>query len=1281
MGNCSMAEKQFLGIRGLYLILILGVAGLWGLSSALCRAEGAAGGEAASLAEVLEIQKSPSSLERSHVMEDTLDASGSVQGLTLHGAKVLELQYISASGHPPDMASGPLPGFTLNQRLEAEVEYLLPGIWVRGRFDDNPLFPQYMLRVDTANASVILGEVETQVLSPPLSPASLPLTGVQGTVTWRDLTLSLAAGHPQTVLKTETFLLHPTVRVYQTANAPLVPGTEILQLEGRRLTAGVDYLIDYNTGAIRLLSLWPEAARLTASYQVTDATPGRKPLIQGFRTEYALKAGTLGFTHLSRREIDPDSPDHSSWPDFTPAPYAASQTWSALSYEAAHQGPGIHWAAEVWHRASQPSGARERTVDDMETHLLRRPLFAQLSNAQSWSEPRGTSGSSLELRQVSGWLPMEGITRSALQLDFVLEGTGAWTAAQLTVQSALKLQPESDLLLTLGLPQPLPGIKLEVRLLSGAAGFFRQAVPLGNLAGWQDVLLMGSQWEKDGLPAWDKITGVELRLVSLLPGDSYGQLIFCALDAGTASRASSRWRPLTPQGTMIEVEDVPLPHAPWSPPPGNTALAVRVKGSGIGPSRPQVLGHLPRSFFPADAEHLTFWVQGPSAGIQLAIWLLDEEGNTAAPVSLELSPGWAKYRLDLSGPAAQLRGREAAAIALALTPPPGADSAAVILDEWQLEGAPSVEGYMGRFALSQDSGTIRWRLTGSSQTKGFQWDLPGITDAVPHPHHLGLDAEIQRPGNQRTAVSIQQLGTGDGETNLALRTDTWEGTVLEGRLSIPNSGSISASAGKAPTGHLRLETQLLAGSLAVTAWQKTQPAFISDPLPDSTQRGLSLQAERLLPSGVLKAGAWQLLEGPSGQTVSGDLDWQLAGTLPITTGFWLLRYQRQPGEPAETGALGRLETSYESPGGTWQVRARWEEEMGRESQDSLGLDRYQLDAPLSGSLHPETGLFVGTGSPRLWRQSKALGWQWRLAEETALEGRWQQEAAENLDSHQGSLTDSGSLALSWPLSSRWQSRGAVGWSSSQEAAGSLSSVEYSLAGEGSWLEQWTARVILSQRQTQMQPAGPSSGDHSPNRGHRWLLKGDAQYAYRPQGSIGLGMALAHQAGITGGMSGLGGHYSEGSPPGSLYSWESETYSPGSDIGDLSMRSCGEFQVLPASGETAGTYLDGRVRWTLADGAIYRLDLGTLAFLPLTSSAASMTPYARAAWEKNWGALGTSSFHAAAGAGSQSVWSVGLVWARPAALGETGLFWQASIRHVKQADYHFTSTSLGLEYRF
>ena len=90
-------------------------------------------------------------------MEDTLDASGSVQGLTLHGAKVLESihkrqQYIRRIWRPA------LPGFTLNQRLEAEVEYLFAGNLGQGRFDDNPLSPVHAV-VDTANASVILGEV------------------------------------------------------------------------------------------------------------------------------------------------------------------------------------------------------------------------------------------------------------------------------------------------------------------------------------------------------------------------------------------------------------------------------------------------------------------------------------------------------------------------------------------------------------------------------------------------------------------------------------------------------------------------------------------------------------------------------------------------------------------------------------------------------------------------------------------------------------------------------------------------------------------------------------------------------------------------------------------------------------------------------------------------------------------------------------------------------------------------------------------------------------------
>ena len=348
---------------------------------------------------------------------------------------------------------------------------------------------------------------------------------------------------------------------------------------------------------------------------------------------------------------------------------------------------------------------------------------------------------------------------------------------------------------------------------------------------------------ENGLPAWERITGVELRLTSLLPGEAGGQVILCALDAAAASQATTRWQPLTFQGITVEVEDLPLPSAPWSPPPNNTALAVKVKSNGFDAGLPQVLGYLPRSFSPGDAEYLAFWAHAPLSGVELAVWLLDHGQNPASPVMIKLSPGWDKYRLDLSQPAAQLGGREIAGIALAVIPPAGSDSVTIILDEWELEGSKSLEGYMGRFAVSQDAGNIRWRLTGSSHTKGFLWDVPGMSASIPHPHHLGLEAEIQRPGNKQTAISIQQLGRDPGEISLELKTDAWEGAVFEGQLSIPNGSSsyLPGFGGTAPTGHLRLESRLNTGSFELTAWQKPGLGAFPEPQASPTRRGLSLR--------------------------------------------------------------------------------------------------------------------------------------------------------------------------------------------------------------------------------------------------------------------------------------------------------------------------------------------------------------------------------------------------------------------------------------------------------
>ena len=177
-----------------------------------------------------------------------------------------------------------------------------------------------------------------------------------------------------------------------------------------------------------------------------------------------------------------------------------------------------------------------------------------------------------------------------------------------------------------------------------------------------------------------------------------------------------------------------------------------------------------------------------------------------------------------------------------------------------------------------------------------------------------------------------------------------------------------------------------------------------------------------------------------------------------------------------------------------------------------------------------------------------------------------------------------------------------------------------MASEGAWLEDWTGGLVLSQRQTRMQQLDLSPGEHGTAEGERWLLRADAQYAYRPQGSVGLGMTLVRQngAGSSTGSLGPSSRYPESSRAGSLEPLVSQAYSWLDDTDYMTFSGYGEFHDLPAVGEGAGTYMDGQIRWMLADDAVYRVDLGACTYIPVSSGPSSTTCYTRAAWEKNWG---------------------------------------------------------------
>lgn len=1225
---------------------------------------------------------------------DSADPDEPLRGLSLHGAKVLELRHIGIGGkaqHPGLVT--PSPGFELSQRLHAEVEGIWPGIWVRGSFDDDPFLPHYVLQVDVPNTSFALGDVDIRSLSPPLSSFDASLTGAQGVLAWDDFTFSMAAGHAQTLTETETFALHPTTSVYHTHLAPILEGTETLRVGDHSLTPGPDYIIDYDRGRIQLMGIWPEMTELTITYQVSDGSPGRKPLVQGLRATYQGPYGTLGLTHLSRSQHTARDSIYNPFPQTDHLLNNSLLTWSTLSWEQGTGSVSPHWAAEIWRRTSLPATLAEQTVEDMEAHTLRQPLYQDIPDPLRWSPPKTTSGSSLYLSQATGWLPTERVTRSGLQLDFILEGSGAGAQTDLVFPKPVNLETTDTLLLTLGLPQPLPGIQMELTLVSGTGGSFQQSVALGNLVGWQDIVLAHGDWTTVGIPTWERITGIQVRLNGLLPGSAEGQVILGALDGCRAYLATDRWQSLGPLDAIIEIGSIPLSTAPWLPPPGNTALSLTVKQldpddfskaeSSEGHKKlPQVLALLPRSFAPAEVERLSFWVHSVSSGVEMTVWLMNSEGKTTSPLDFLLLPGWHQYSIDLAKPAGQLEGKAVTSIVLAVQPAPKTTSATLLLDQWQLEGMRSTETYMARFAASRESGPLLWQLTGSGQTGGFQWDAPGMAQGVPN--HLGLEAVLYRPGNKRLDLSLLQQGVGDGQTTFRIMADVWDRTTLEGKLAMSNSTDSSPVGPSAAfaTGHLKLKTNVGTSTWKLSAFQQRQTSLLAEswastPWEARMYRGIALEVEQYVSPGVLHFHTWHLEEGATGQRLSADLDWRLFSALPVNTSLQLLRYQASSTAPTEFSGFGRWETMWRSLDHSWAIAASLNQMVGREKRSSI------IHRP--GLLTTETTVFPAdplpwepwAESPQLWQQEAVLSLEWHPSERLTLRGRWQGDTSTDLKQDRTSRKNTGTLSISWPWGTSWGSRGALNWSWSQDPdLCKTRNTEYLLSTEGALGDNWSAGLLASHRQTRWE--SPSTLSDSPERGNRWVVKGHTEYAYTPSGSIGLGLALSHQR-----AAGLG--------PGDDYR---ETLTPQvpDNPGHLSWQSVegisGEEEtegygvvLLPGIRDAAGTYLDTQVRWALVRDAYYRVSLGTLARLDPTSEMDRLDYYGQASMEKDWGALGTSRLELSAGLGSQTAWAVGLGWEKNLLKGSTGLYLKSSLRHVQREGYHFTGTRLGIEYRF
>jgi hypothetical protein len=89
------------------------------------------------------------------------------------------------------------------------------------------------------------------------------------------------------------------------SSSQIRPGSERLFIEGRALTRGVDYEIDYDLGTVRLMtadSLAQRPRRVTLQYEENPLFTSVPTSIAGLTAEWQLPFGSLTFTAMSQRQ-------------------------------------------------------------------------------------------------------------------------------------------------------------------------------------------------------------------------------------------------------------------------------------------------------------------------------------------------------------------------------------------------------------------------------------------------------------------------------------------------------------------------------------------------------------------------------------------------------------------------------------------------------------------------------------------------------------------------------------------------------------------------------------------------------------------------------------------------------------------------------------------------------------------------------------------------------------------------------------------------------------------
>jgi len=255
-------------------------------------------------------------------------ASDTEHQLNITGTKVFEMKQAEVQGDLSHFSTENLdsiPGFHLDQSMHLEMDgYIDKGAKVHAVLDDkDDEDKRFTIGITGNKWDFTLGDFPASIKDTEFTLYNKEVRGLLAVAKlhpkWR---IMMLGSRTKGVSRREQFRGAGQQQEFRLLARPVVPNSERVTIDGKPLTRGTDYLIDFEDGVLKLASrMLPVEATswIVIEYEVSDTSLAFKRNLYGARVEH-FKDATRRFGLTWLREID----------DSTPKPDASASTTAVM---------------------------------------------------------------------------------------------------------------------------------------------------------------------------------------------------------------------------------------------------------------------------------------------------------------------------------------------------------------------------------------------------------------------------------------------------------------------------------------------------------------------------------------------------------------------------------------------------------------------------------------------------------------------------------------------------------------------------------------------------------------------------------------------------------------------------------------------------------------------------------------------------------------------------------------------------------------------------------------